>query len=116
VEWSATLIAITIVDDGEGYPPHLIGRIGDPFVRQRRSGQDRAQRPEYEGMGLGLFIAKTLLERSGAELSFANASDPFLTDEERPVRCGAIVEVIWRAGDLAVSDEGSLGENRPIAV
>ncbi|HSF63423.1 MAG TPA: ActS/PrrB/RegB family redox-sensitive histidine kinase, partial [Paracoccaceae bacterium] len=94
VEWSATLIAITIVDDGEGYPPHLIGRIGDPFVRQRRSGQDRAQRPEYEGMGLGLFIAKTLLERSGAELSFANASDPFLTDEERPVRCGAIVEVI----------------------
>jgi two-component system sensor histidine kinase RegB len=116
VEWSSTLIAITIVDDGEGYPPHLIGRIGDPFVRQRRSVQDRAQRPEYEGMGLGLFIAKTLLERSGAELSFANASDPFLTDEERPERCGAIVEVIWRAEDLAVTDEGSLGENRPIAV
>lgn len=114
VEWSATLIAITIVDDGEGYPPHLIGRIGDPFVRQRRSGQERQQRPEYEGMGLGLFIAKTLLERAGAELSFANASDPFLTDEERPVRCGAIVEVMWRAEDLAVSDEGSLGENRPI--
>lgn len=115
VEWSATLISITIVDDGEGYPPHLIGRIGDPFVRQRRMGQDRAQRPEYEGMGLGLFIAKTLLERSGAELSFANASDPFLSPEERPERCGAIVEVIWRAAEITAPEDGSLGENRPIA-
>jgi two-component system, sensor histidine kinase RegB len=115
VEWSETLIAITIVDDGEGYPPHLIGRIGDPFVRQRRSVQDRAQRPEYEGMGLGLFIAKTLLERSGAELSFANASDPFLSPEERPERCGAIVEVIWRASEITSPEDGSLGENRPIA-
>lgn len=115
VEWSETLIAITIVDDGEGYPPHLIGRIGDPFVRQRRSVQDRAQRPEYEGMGLGLFIAKTLLERSGAELSFANASDPFLSPEERPERCGAIVEVIWRASEITAPEDGSLGENRPIA-
>ena len=103
---------MTIVDDGDGYPPHLIGRIGDPFVRDRRGVQEAAQRPEYEGMGLGLFIAKTLLERSGAELTFANGSDPFLAQAERPERCGAIVEVIWKPAAIVVSDEGSLGENR----
>ena len=48
-------------------------------------------------MGLGLFIAKTLLERSGAELTFANAADPFLTPEERPERCGAVVQAVWPA-------------------
>ena len=53
-----------IGDDGRGYPADLIGRIGDPFVR-RRAGPP-GERPGYEGMGLGLFIAKTLLERSGA--------------------------------------------------
>ncbi|ETX12885.1 sensor histidine kinase [Roseivivax halodurans JCM 10272] len=87
--WSADSITVRILDDGRGFPPQLIGRIGDPFVRRRRSGQERRQRPEYEGMGLGLFIAKTLLERTGAELSFANGPDG--PDERR----GAIVEVVW---------------------
>ena len=45
-------------------------------------------------MGLGLFIAKTLLERSGAELSFANGADPFV-GSEKGERRGAIVEVTW---------------------
>lgn len=113
VEWSERAVSITIVDDGEGFPPGLIGRIGDPFVRQRRAAHELPTRPGYEGMGLGLFIAKTLLERSGAELTFANGSDPFLSHEQRPERCGAIVEVIWRATDLVVQDDGSLGANLP---
>jgi two-component system sensor histidine kinase RegB len=113
-EWTERTITIRIVDDGEGYPPQVIGRIGDPFVRSRRSEQDLAQRPEYEGMGLGLFIAKTLLERTGAELSFANASDPFLTPEERPERCGAIVELVWRTADLAAAPNSAVGDNLPI--
>ena len=76
--WGSEQITIRIQDDGEGFPTHLIGRIGDPFMRSgRRSERERTKRPGYEGMGLGLFIAKTLLERSGAELSFANGSDPF---------------------------------------
>ncbi|THD85676.1 ActS/PrrB/RegB family redox-sensitive histidine kinase [Aliigemmobacter aestuarii] len=113
--WSDRRIVVRIVDDGDGYPPHLIGRIGDPFVRRRRSETDAARRPEYEGMGLGLFIAKTLLERTGAELSFANGSDPFLTPEERPERCGAIVEVIWPVDRiLAPALDTPLGENAPI--
>lgn len=112
-EWTDSAIILRIVDDGEGYPPHVIGRIGDPFVRSRRSEQDLTRRPEYEGMGLGLFIAKTLLERAGAQLSFANAADPFLTPEERPERCGAVVEVVWPLQRL-IAPEGATGaQNQP---
>lgn len=114
-EWSDKALTLRIVDDGEGYPPAVLGRIGDPFVRSRRTEQDLARRPEYEGMGLGLFIAKTLLERTGADLTFANATDPFLTPEERPDRCGAIVEVVWPLSAVAASDT-ALGENRPLAI
>ncbi|MFV0491175.1 MAG: sensor histidine kinase RegB [Pseudorhodobacter sp.] len=111
--WSDRNIRLTIVDDGPGYPTHLIGRIGDPFVRRRKDRQINPQRPGYEGMGLGLFIAKTLLERTGAELSFANASGPTHTDKIEPQRRGAIVEVIWPIEALRASETGSLGENRP---
>jgi two-component system sensor histidine kinase RegB len=111
-EWTDRSITIRIVDDGEGYPSQVIGRIGDPFVRSRRSSQDLDKRPEYEGMGLGLFIAKTLLERTGAELSFANASDPFLGPDERPERCGAIVELVWPTRDLIAPSAAQLGDNR----
>ena len=54
-------------------PQDLIGRIGDPFVRGRGAAPE--ERPGYEGMGLGLFIAKTLLERSGARLEFDNGDE-----------------------------------------
>ena len=64
-------------------------------------------------MGLGLFIAKTLLERSGATLTFANGGDPFLSRDERPARSGAIVEVSWPREVIAAA-EGRLGENQPI--
>ena len=64
-------------------------------MRSRRSTADKKQRPEYEGMGLGLFIAKTLLERSGAQLRFANGSDPYSGDGNDTAHSGAIVEVIW---------------------
>lgn len=111
--WGERTITVRIVDDGEGYPAHVIGRIGDPFVRSRRTAQDLAKRPEYEGMGLGLFIAKTLLERTGAELVFANASDPFLAPEERPERCGAIVQVVWPRGAIE-ADPAPVAKNAPI--
>jgi two-component system, sensor histidine kinase RegB len=111
-EWTSRHIIVRITDDGEGFPPNLIGRIGDPFVRARRSEPDAERRPGYEGMGLGLFIAKTLLERSGADLSFANATDPFLAPEDRPDRSGAVVEAVWDASDLvAPVTPGGLGEN-----
>lgn len=115
-EWTADRLVVRIIDDGEGYPPHLLGRIGDPFVRSRRTAQDLAKRPEYEGMGLGLFIAKTLLERTGAELSFANGSDPFLSPTERTERCGAIVMLDWRLADVVAPPDLAHGDNRRIEV
>ncbi|TCP40309.1 sensor histidine kinase RegB [Rhodovulum marinum] len=116
-QWTPDEITIRIMDDGPGYPSHLLGRIGDPFVRQRRNPAHQKKRPEYEGMGLGLFIAKTLLERSGAEVSFANGSDPFLTDANRTEKRGAVVEVQWPISTIGVSAESqlaALGENLPI--
>jgi len=119
--WTQDSISIRILDDGRGYPPHLIGRIGDPFVRRRRTESERKARPEYEGMGLGLFIAKTLLERSGASLSFANGSAQSLSADNRTQsdRRGAIVEVIWpRATIDAQLGENAvpMGVNRPIEI
>lgn len=115
--WSDTEIQIRIIDDGPGYPSHLIGRIGDPFMRRRKS--EKTARPGYEGMGLGLFIAKTLLERTGAELSFANGSDPFLAPEDTDERSGAIVQVTWprRKIDAVSGDHAiEIGLNQPIKV
>ena len=95
-EWTEARIAIRIVDDGPGYPPHVLGRIGDPFMRRgRRSQTDAHQRYGYDGMGLGLFIAKTLLERTGAELTFANGREDTDGAGRRQEAVGAIVEVSW---------------------
>jgi len=119
VVWTGSLISIRILDDGRGFPPHIIGRIGDPFVRRRRVDSDRKARPGYEGMGLGLFIAKTLLERSGAELSFANGTDPRLKRRTSPDQRGAVVEVIWPRSKIDAQmnpDAAPLGANRPIEV
>lgn len=115
IKWDATNISVKIIDDGNGFPPNLINRIGDPFMRPRRAAQEK--RPGYEGMGLGLFIAKTLLERSGAELSFANGFDPFLSESELPERCGAIVQVTWPRDTISRSKsdaQQAVGENQPM--
>ncbi|MBK5934054.1 two-component system sensor histidine kinase RegB [Rhodovulum imhoffii] len=114
--WTDSELTVRIMDDGPGFPPHLIGRIGDPFVRKRKTEQEAPERPGYEGMGLGLFIAKTLLERTGAVLSFANGSDPFLASTEQPERSGAVIEVIWSL-EAVLPDPATgsaLGENQRI--
>ena len=119
VVWSERLITLRIIDDGPGFSQNVLGRIGDPFVRYRRSSGDQGARPAYEGMGLGLFIAKTLLERSGAELSFANGREPFTVSEEPSIRDGAIVEVRWDRSLLAADDleeRPALGRNQPIEI
>jgi two-component system sensor histidine kinase RegB len=117
--WTKDTISVRILDDGRGYPAHLLGRIGDPFMRRRRSEADNRARPEYEGMGLGLFIAKTLLERTGAELSFANGSDPYQTVTSDKNRRGAIVEVVWPRDAIDAQAKGNAvapGRNQPIQV
>lgn len=67
--WDKSAISVTITDDGPGFPPELITRLGEPYISNRGTGTDGG------GLGLGVFIAKTLLERTGARIAFEN-SDP----------------------------------------
>jgi two-component system sensor histidine kinase RegB len=67
-------------------------------------------------MGLGLFIAKTLLERTGARLEFKNGTDPFLSEDERPARSGALVDVVWPRSAIETLTRSGLGENRQIQI
>ena len=70
-QWSEESVGVTISDDGPGFAPEILARIGEPYVTSRRHHQgDTSEEPT--GLGLGFFIAKTLLERSGAKLSFEN--------------------------------------------
>lgn len=107
--WDNKYIKILVMDDGKGYSSELIGRIGDPFLAPRTKhkvhlGQNR--RTEYEGLGLGLFIAKTLLERSKAELFFFNAetlrqNNPSFVFSKQAT--GAIVTVQWNRASIEAS-------------
>jgi two-component system sensor histidine kinase RegB len=106
LRWSGRRVQVRVIDDGPGYPPEVLGRLGDPFLRSRARGR----RASYEGMGLGLFIAKTLLERTGATVAFDNGTPPF--GPRPPDRGGAIAEVTWPRATIE-SRGGALGENRP---
>ncbi len=113
--WGDDLIRLTFTDDGDGFAPDMLGRLGDPFFRRRKTAREKAVRLGYEGMGLGLFIAKTLLERSGATIEFRNGLDPFLLEEESGQGRGAIVEVTWPAKAIELADSETnapLGLNR----
>jgi len=95
VRWSEQDVAVTISDDGPGFPPEIISRIGEPYVTSRRRP---AGESEETGLGLGFFIAKTLLERSGATLAFLNRPAP---------EQGAVVRVRWARGDFEVAEDGA---------
>ncbi len=110
ISWTDDIIRIQISDDGPGFPNSVLNRIGEPFVRRRRPEEGGARRPGYEGMGLGLFIAKTLLERSGATLSFANGGARALSG----LSGSAIVTVVWPRSSIEALPEtsrGALGDN-----
>lgn len=66
-------VTVEVRDDGPGFAAAVMARLGEPYVTTRPGAE--GSRTGHEGMGLGLFIAKTLLERTGAEVRFANAAD-----------------------------------------
>jgi len=105
--WTQSLIRVLVVDDGPGYPSHLLNRIGEPYLRNRRVDK----RPAYDGMGLGLFIAKTLLERTGATIRFANCTGRRVPPGFAGERCGAIAEVSWSRSEIEANPRAVLGEN-----
>ncbi len=80
-------LRIVIADDGAGFPPNVLEQLGEPFVTTRAGPElGRGSARRHVGMGLGFFIAKTLLERSGARLELANRPGP---------QSGAVVTVVW---------------------
>ena len=84
---SAHALSIVIADDGPGFPDHLLPNLGEPFLGPSRSGRG--------GTGLGLFIATTLLERTGGRVDFANCQQG-----------GARVVVEWSSPHmLGINDE-----------
>ena len=65
-----TIIEIIIQDDGPGFPDDIIEMLGEPYIKSKSSLVD-----QNAGTGLGTFLGKTLLERSGAKLSFSNINN-----------------------------------------
>jgi two-component system sensor histidine kinase RegB len=84
--WNVDRIELTIADDGPGFAPEVIDHIGEPYVTTRSRQAEQGDDYEAGGLGLGFFIAKTLLERSGATLKFSNRAAP---------AHGAIVWLSW---------------------
>ncbi|MEL7490411.1 MAG: ActS/PrrB/RegB family redox-sensitive histidine kinase [Pseudomonadota bacterium] len=82
--WSPEKLTISIHDDGRGFPQEVLARLGEPYVGSRHAARKK------RGMGLGFFISKTLLERTGAEIKFDNVA----WDRDNPV-AGAWVSVEW---------------------
>jgi len=82
--WNKDIIELVISDDGPGIPPDILNRIGEPYLSRRRTVDDGGG--ERRGLGLGVFIARTLLERTGAKVSFTNRIFP---------EHGAVVQISW---------------------
>ncbi|ODT76802.1 MAG: hypothetical protein ABS76_29955 [Pelagibacterium sp. SCN 64-44] len=89
--WDQTAITVAITDDGKGFAPELLARLGEPYLtsRPRDPGGGDAEKPG--GLGLGIFIAKTLLARTGAKLRFDNAAPAG----------HARVTITWRRDEIA---------------
>ena len=81
--WNADTVDINISDDGPGIAPDMLKRIGEPYLSRRSADEPQSQ---HGGLGLGIFIARTLLERTGAKVSFSNRVFP---DH------GAVVHIVW---------------------
>lgn len=77
--WDASHVYIKVSDDGPGFSPDILSKIGEPYVTTR-SGT-----PGQGGLGLGVFIAKTMIENSGGTVRFSNAGSAG----------GAVVAIRW---------------------
>lgn len=95
--WNQDNVEITVADDGPGFAPEMLKRIGEPYLT-RRGRADQTHR-ERKGLGLGIFIARTLLERSGATVTFSNRTFP---------EHGAVVRIAWPR-DSFETTEGAVG-------
>lgn len=77
IGWTDDEVEITIVDDGTGFNAEILARLGEPYVTSRAGTEivensGNAHADGHAGLGLGFFIAKTLIERAGGKMSFGN--------------------------------------------
>lgn len=95
--WNAESVEIVISDDGPGIAPDLLKRIGEPYLSRRRESEEvrGSSGGLHSGLGLGVFIARTLLERTGAKVSFTNRVFP---DH------GAVVQIVWPRNRFEVKE------------
>jgi two-component system sensor histidine kinase RegB len=121
LEWDRETVTITIMDDGPGFDPAILGRLGKPYIHAKenrtqsvegkaaKSGAKVVSGPKHlvmrngdhrnsgsgGHMGLGIFIAKTLLGRTGATVRFDNGH-----------WSGAEVEILWSRDSLETEFPG----------
>ncbi|HEX2559356.1 ActS/PrrB/RegB family redox-sensitive histidine kinase [Phenylobacterium sp.] len=88
--FDAETVSMEVRDDGPGFAPDVLAKLGEPYVTTRPGAE--GSRTGHIGMGLGFFIAKTLLERTGAVVTFQNS---------RPH--GAVVSARWRRDRIEVT-------------
>tara|TARA_A100001011_G_scaffold308744_1_gene324505 strand:- start:355 stop:1371 length:1017 start_codon:yes stop_codon:yes gene_type:complete len=92
---------VEIVDNGKGFPPDVKKMIGEPFLKNSDfySTEEKTKTP-LEGMGLGLFIANILLEKTNAQLKFSNVKK-IENDGKKRIK-GAKVEILWERSSIEV--------------
>lgn len=100
--WTDQDVAVTISDDGPGFSADIVDRVGEPYITTRGNRREPTG-SDGTGLGLGFFIAKTLLERSGASLAFVNRTAP---------DSGAVVRVRWSREDF---ERASTWSTEPLA-
>ena len=88
--WTDSQFIVTIRDDGPGFAAEVMPKLGEPYVSQRGEAQLGGG-----DMGLGFFIAKTLIERTGGRIATRNRAAP---------RHGAIVQAVWPRTELQPLD------------
>ena len=101
--WTHERVTIVVADDGPGFNQDVLARIGDPYMSDRLRGERR----NGGGLGLGLFIAKTLLERSGADITFAN--------RDIDGASGAVVTIVWTRSAFEAGQPYGVGLDEPDA-
>jgi two-component system sensor histidine kinase RegB len=96
--YSAQQVVIEIADDGPGFAADILTHLGEPYTSSRRSKFSRDETGDF-GLGLGFFIARTLMQRSGGKISARNLKVTEMVDGQMPG--GACVRVVWPRDRLA---------------
>jgi two-component system sensor histidine kinase RegB len=97
VQVTRAYVSLAVEDDGPGFAPDILSRLGEPYISSRVYGASwsgegaKPSGQSHSGMGLGFFIAKTLCEHTGAKVTFGNREEG-----------GAYVKALWRRDQIDI--------------